>query len=331
MSFLLTIVVALAAFFTTLIFTPLYIYSARQKGIVGRDVNKAGKPEVVEMGGFALFAGLIVGVLAGILALTFLDRQPDLLVPLLASLGAVTLLALIGVFDGLFRLSWRTKAFIPVVGSFPLVAVKAGQTAMSLPFLGAVDFGLFYNFLLVPLGVTGAANAVNMSAGYNGLEAGIGVITSAALLYIALSVGSVPAAVLLAACLGACLAFLKYNWFPAKVFPGDIGTLVIGATLAAAVIIGNMEKFGVIVLLPAFYELFATVYYIAKKVQRRALVHSPVFRGGLIIPPKGAENYTLAFRLLAWKPMRESTLVLTLLGIYALFGILALALFHFGI
>ncbi|NYZ75477.1 glycosyl transferase family 4 [Candidatus Micrarchaeota archaeon] len=319
------------AFLAAVIAAPILIASARKKGLMGHDVNKPNRPLVAEMGGFAIFGGLAAGILVGLLAISFYDNQFQLAVFLLAALASIAFIALIGVFDDLFKLSARTKLFLPVIASLPLVAVLAGDTTMSLPFFGDVNLGLFYTFILIPLGITGAANAVNMSAGYNGLEAGIGAVASFFLLVIALSVGSLPAAVILAACLGACLAFLYFNWFPAKVFPGDIGTYTIGCALAAAVILGNMEKFGVIVLIPAFYELAATLYYSLRKVERRKVCHNPVLKDGKIIPPKGTECFTLAFFILGRKPMTERNLVLSMLALYALFGVIALAVFflHF--
>ncbi|NYZ77855.1 UDP-N-acetylglucosamine--dolichyl-phosphate N-acetylglucosaminephosphotransferase, partial [Candidatus Micrarchaeota archaeon] len=223
---------AAVAFAITFIATPFYAKRALAKGISGRDVNKPNRPRVAEMGGLAIFAGVAASISLGILYLTFIDANFTLLTLSLAALAALSLIALIGVFDDLFKLTWKTKALMPLAAALPLVAVKAGETVMNLPFLGDVNFGLFYTFILIPLGVTGAANAFNMSAGYNGLEAGIGFIVSAALLSIAVASGSTAAVVVLAALAGACLAFLKFNWFPARVFPGDVGTLVVGVGIA---------------------------------------------------------------------------------------------------
>lgn len=321
-----------AAFLGTLILTPVYIRSAIAKGITGRDVNKNDRPQVAEMGGFAIFAGILLGILSAIVVFTFVYSDAATTLALLAAVGTLSLLALIGVFDDLFRLTPATKAIMPIVGSLPLVVTQAGQTAMNLPLLKTVNFGPLYNFVLVPLGVTGAANAVNMAAGYNGLEAGIGAIGSFFLLAIAIQVNETAAAIILAACLGACLAFLLYNRFPAKVFPGDIGTLVIGGVFASAVITGNIEKYGVIILLPAFYELAATIYYTAKGVNRREKCHNPVISpDGKLSPPKGAEKYTLMYLILSKKPMTEQKIVLTTLSLYAICGIAALAVYYFKV
>ena len=266
----------LLSFAVTLLSTPILIASATRKKIFGTDDNKFGKPKVPYSGGFAIFGGIAIGIFSAILYLVFLQNNLKETNLLLASLLSITLLALIGIFDDVFKLSWRTKTVIPIIGAFPLVAITAGDTMMSLPFVGVVDFGLFYTFILIPIGITGAANAINMAAGYNGVEAGIVAVISAFLLFIAIQANACPWAVILAVTLAACLAFLKYNWFPAKIFPGDVATFSLGAAIASAVIIGNMEKFGFILFIPAFYELAATLYYWRIGSERRKACHNPI-------------------------------------------------------
>jgi UDP-N-acetylglucosamine--dolichyl-phosphate N-acetylglucosaminephosphotransferase len=106
----------------------------------------------------------------------------------------------------------------------------------------------------VPLGLTGAANAVNMLAGFNGVEVGTGMIAVAALATIAYRLGEVGVFLMLIAAFGALLATLYYNRYPSKVFIGNVGTLSIGAVIAAAVIVGNFELAGVIVIIPHILE-----------------------------------------------------------------------------
>ncbi len=314
----------LVAFFAT----PILIASATNKNIFGSDDNKKNRPKIPYSGGFAIFAGIAGGILIAVLYTVFVSNSQVQATLLLAALCSITLLALIGIFDDFFKLSWTTKALIPVLGALPLVAITAGSTVVSIPFFGEANLGLLYTFVLIPLGVTGAANAVNMAAGYNGVEAGSVAVISAFLLFIAVQAGAFPSAVILAATLGASLAFLKYNWFPAKVFPGDVGTLAMGAAIASAVIIGNMEKYGVILFIPAFYELAATMYYWAKSIERRHACHNPVISSdGKLSPPRGTQNYTLFYKILSWKPMREPSLVLSVLGLYVISGILALLVF----
>ena len=330
MPLLFTVALAFGAFIVTLLSTPFLVRSARRKGIIGRDVNKPQRPEVAEMGGISLFLGVVCALSLAVLVTTFADKDSHSLSLLLAALASIAIIALVGVFDDLFKLSWKTKALTPVLAAFPLVAITAGDTTMSLPLIGAIDLGLAYTFLLIPIGVTGAANALNMVAGYNGVEAGTGAVMSFFLLVIAVSTQNWVAAAILAACLGACLAFLYFNWNPARIFPGDVGTLVIGACIASAAIIGNMEKYGLILFIPAFFELASTLFYGVQGITRRALCHNPVIAAdGRLSPPKGAEHYTLFYWLLSKRPMRETALVLSVLALYAICGVTALAVYYY--
>jgi UDP-N-acetylglucosamine--dolichyl-phosphate N-acetylglucosaminephosphotransferase len=143
------------------------------------------------------------------------------------------------------------KALLPMAAALPMVALAAaGSTAISLPFIGTVDFGMFYIVVLIPLGVTVASNLTNMLAGFNGMEAGMGMVMFAAVAIIAVANGSTEAALIAFAMLGALIAFLRFNWYPARVFIGDIGNLLIGGALACAVIIGNFESVGAILVVP---------------------------------------------------------------------------------
>ena len=161
---------------------------------------------------------------------------------------------------------WQ-HALVPVFAALPLMAVKVANPPISIPFfgpapveyilpvVGVISFGVIYSLLLVPIGVTGASNAANMLAGLNGLEAGLGAIIAATLLAISIMEGNIESAIIAAAMLGALIAFLRFNWFPAKVFGGDSLTLMIGASIATIVILGNMEKIGILLMSLYFVEL----------------------------------------------------------------------------
>jgi UDP-N-acetylglucosamine--dolichyl-phosphate N-acetylglucosaminephosphotransferase len=106
----------------------------------------------------------------------------------------------------------------------------------------------------VPVGVTAAANATNMLAGFNGLEAGMGMTGAAALAIIAWRHEETASLLILLSLIGALMAFIRYNWYPARVFIGDVGALTIGTVIAAAAISGNFETAGVIIMLPYILE-----------------------------------------------------------------------------
>ncbi len=86
-----------------------------------------------------------------------------------------------------------------------------------------------------------------MLAGYNGLEAGMGVVILSTLGLIAYSTGNTVATVIAVTTISALAAFIFYNKYPAKVFPGDTLTYPVGAIAAIIAIVGNMEKSAAII------------------------------------------------------------------------------------
>ena len=229
---------------------PFLIRKLLAAGITGKDVNKKNGALVAEMGGLAIIMGAIGSLLLAIALDTFFGYGFQL-TEILAAMLTFTIVALIGTFDDMFDMRKDVKTILPMIAALPLVAVSAaGSTAIGLPFVGSVDFGILYIVLLIPLGVTVSANLTNMLAGFNGMEAGMGVVMFASVLLISFASGSTEMAMISAAMLGALLAFMRLNWYPAKVFMGDIGTLAIGTALAVAVILGNLESAGAILVIP---------------------------------------------------------------------------------
>ncbi|MFC1964484.1 glycosyltransferase 4 family protein [Chloroflexota bacterium] len=291
--------------------------------IVGKDVNKPNSPEVPEMGGLFLIAGFTVGTLLVITFNTFLNRYLSINLTLVfAVLSVVLIIAIIGIVDDLIYIRRGVKALIPLIASLPLVAVRAGDTTMSLPFFGYVDFGIFYSIILVPLGVTGASNAVNMLAGFNGLEAGMGVVAMASLATVAYLIGETAAFLILIITIGALLATLYFNWYPARVFIGDVGTLSIGAIITSAVIIGNFEFAGVIVIIPYFLD------FLIKAANRfPSKGWWGMYKNGKLYCPM---PYPVGLAQLVMKitgGISERNISLTLIGIEAVFGAVAILLY----
>lgn len=260
-----------SAFFVTNYFLPFLISRMEKRGIVGIDMNKFSKPKVAEMGGIGVWLGFSTGIILSIFVFSYLKWIDINLTFLLAGLSTIAMVGFLGVLDDL--VGWKKgirqwqHALIPVFAALPLMAVKISNPPVFLPFVGfvpgdyalpifgTVSFGIIYSLVFVPVGVTGASNAANMLAGLNGLEAGLGAIICAALAIVAFTQGQTEALLISVAMLGALLAFLRFNWFPARVFGGDSLTLMIGASIATASILGDMEKIGVLLMGMYFLEL----------------------------------------------------------------------------
>src|SRR3989441_6647649 len=223
-----------AAGLSTLLFLPWLIRSLQTSTLVGKDLNKPTHPTVPEMGGVAVILGFYVGVAV----ITVLAPDQALsgfskfyFAALSAALGA----GAVGLIDDMFHLRQSSKALLPFILALPLGA--AVFTSGDVYLLG-LNIGIFM-VLAVPIGVTSAANAANMLEGFNGLGAGLMTIITTSLILLSIIQGSTAGLFILFPLLGALLAFLWFNRFPAKVFPGDSMTLFSGAAIACAAIISS--------------------------------------------------------------------------------------------
>ena len=322
------VVTLIAMTFTvTMIITPYIIDRMRRAGILGVDVNKRHKPRVPEMCGVAGIISFAIcgGVMAVVTRIVGNGSESD---AIMAALCAMALAGMVGIIDDLYGMRRWKKAIYVCIAGMPLAILGLGEPVIELPGY-TIDFSMMpwvFWLILVPIGVTGVANAINMSAGYNGLETGEMAIISLFLLAISfIRDPSNPAILIFAMILGSSIGMYFYNRYPARMFVGDVGTLGMGAGIAAGVIIGGLEFYGVICIIPAFYELAATLYARSKGVERRDSVMKPIIlKNGKIVPRKGTGWYTLFFRILSVRPMRERQLVACILGLYAIAGSCAL-------
>ncbi len=327
-----TLMTALMAFATVLLMTPPLIRKMKAGGMVGLDVNKLEKIPVAELGGIAaLFAfSVSLSLVVGFQKLLGNVAEP----PFLAAISVFFMAATIGLIDDISDLPQRLKAVAVAFAALPLMLVHLGAAGIAFPFGFQIAFPgewhLLYWLILVPIGVSGVANAMNMSAGYNGLETGqIGVIALALLLVGQFKAAPDVSLLVFGSVAGCATGLFYFNRYPAEVFVGDIGTLGLGAGLAAGIILAHIEVYGLIAIAPAFYEAGATVYYGLNGLNglRKQACRSPVVDTHEVLhAPPGAEKYTLAYVILARHPMTEKKLVRTLLCVYALCGIAAVSL-----
>ena len=300
------IMAALITFFLI----PLLKKFAKRRHLLGKDMYKVKETYVAEMGGLAILIGYSMGLLT-----TLYFIIPELKFQLLAALSSALFIGIVGVFDDLFALMQREKILLPLFAAIPLIFARSGITKIWIPFIGSADVGLFYTLILIPLGIMVASNLTNMLAGFNGLEAGLGLITSITIAIVAIIQGKTYVLLIILPLIGALLAFLYFNWYPAKIFPGDTGTLMIGCVIAIAVIVGNMEMIGVYAM--SLYIINFLMYIIHLKLfLPNNWKFGIVDNEGYIHPPDkrvrfGAITYMLSY----YFKLKEKGLVLSIIGI----------------
>jgi len=182
--------------------------------------------------------------------------------------GSLTLL-LIGILDDHFDMrAWFKLLGQLGVGLFMFLGgfTFEGFLEIKLPLIINLGATLFWFALLI--------NAFNLIDGMDGACAGLGLIASAGLAGMLLSLHQPTDALVLMALAGACLGFLRYNFNPASIFLGDCGSMFIGFILAAVALKANVKQSLMVALLvpmlavgvPAFDVILAVWRRIARKL-----------------------------------------------------------------
>ena len=324
----------MVSFLFTLFFIPKWIGKAKDYGLVGKDMNKYDKPEVAEAGGIIVMAGLLAGVFFYIFLDTFFLKTGSNNSLVFAALLTVLLAGSLGFIDDV--LGWKKglkrwqKPLLTIPMAIPLMVINAGESVMNVPIFGSVDFGIIYPLVIIPVGIVCAANGFNMLAGFNGLEAGMGSIALGAMGLIGLMKGQLWLAAIAFSAVGALLAFLAFNWYPAKIFPGDSLTYGIGALIAAVAILGNMEKIGLILFLPFIIDAIWSLLPEAKGAPKREAFGRPNRDSSLEMPYErmyGFEHFGLWFVKKIKKKAYEQDVTLFFLGLELLLVLLVWVLY----
>jgi len=136
--------------------------------------------------------------------------------------------------NGFFGLRIRHKLIIQTILALIIGSIfyfSLGYDFIYIHFLGKIDVGFFFVFLAA-FCVLAFANAYNITDGLDGLAAGILLICLFAFWAIASALMQPAVAIFIAIWLGALIAFLYFNVYPARILLGDVGSLSFGATLA---------------------------------------------------------------------------------------------------
>lgn len=312
-SFLISLVVCLLVL-------PSYIRKAKQVGITGLDIHKPNVPAIAECGGVILILAYLIGLFF------FIPFFSDTLnAEIIGTAATVLLAAFVGFVDDIYETRWRIKVLTPLLGGIPLAVLRLARPTLQTPF-GVLDFTksgpfglageILFFIILLPVVVTACANAVNMFAGLNGLEAGSCAIMALALLVLAVRVNKPEGYIILTPFLGALLAFLFFNRYPSRIFPGDVGTFGMGAVIACAAILADLERAALIMFIP--YIINAALFFIGKLKRVPPPREAQMNPDGTLPAPS---IWSLRSIILRAHPMKEKTLVYTMLAIVALFSI----------
>jgi UDP-GlcNAc:undecaprenyl-phosphate GlcNAc-1-phosphate transferase len=248
--------------------TPAVGGMARLLGVVdrpgGRRLNRRPVPR---LGGLAIFLGLLVPSLA------FLDLSGEMRGILLGAAVA----CVVGAVDDFRGLTPPVKLAGQVLAASIPTMFGVWIDHFTFPFVGVVDLPAWVGVPLTIVWVVAVMNMVNFLDGMDGLAAGVCAIAGTTFAVLALSLGKVDAAVLSAVVAGACIGFLRHNFFPARIFMGDSGALVLGFTLASVSIAGLLKTASTVVLLMPLVVLAVPIIDTSFVVAKRLKYRRPIY------------------------------------------------------
>src|SRR5688572_14511060 len=254
-----------------LVLTPAVGRVARVLGVVDEPLEKrrVHLAAVPRLGGVALFLGIFIPALA------FLELDGAYRGILLGAALATT----VGMVDDFRGLPWWGKLGGQVAAASIPVYYGVDIDRFTFPILGLHTVPEWLAAPLAILWIVALMNMVNFLDGLDGLAAGVCCISGATFAVIALSLDRPDAAVLSAIVAGACLGFLRHNFYPARIFMGDSGALLLGFVLATISIQGTLKTAATVAL---FFPLLAlavpildTSFVVARRLKHGEKVYEP--------------------------------------------------------
>jgi len=243
---------------TTFFYTPKLIKKTTEKGIVVKDMYKPGRPNVPNLGGLAILAGIMASL---VFAQFLVDKSVSH--SLLIFYFMVFSYAIFGLADDLLDVGRKLKIYIPFFLSLPILLLVDGPPRTGITIAG-IDAGILY-LIAAPAYVMVVSNLINMHSGFNGLSCGLSYILLVFLIIKTAISGDAGNIIYILPAFGSILAFLYYETYPAKIFWANIGSLMVGAAVGGFIVLNHLELFGLIILIP---HIINFLMYVVWKIKR---------------------------------------------------------------
>ena len=231
------------SFFITYFLIPLIIKFALNRNIVDySDHRKKSRYKIVRIGGL----GIIFGISFSFISLRFLGVLETYKFHLESLILISICFFILGFLDDIFKLSpWIRLLFQIIFSSL------AWYQNLRIDSLDLTSYNFFGDYLILPnlisylitvAWITGIVNAINWIDGLDALAAGIIIFAILGLILVNLKLENTELLFIIIPILGSCIAFLKYNYLPAKVLMGDGGSYSLGYLVAATSLLSATKK-----------------------------------------------------------------------------------------
>lgn len=219
------------AFLVTLLIIPAIILIAKKKKLYDEpdEKRKLHKQPIPSLGGLAMFIGFIMSIL---LTLNFSKEAPEFQF----YVASFLLIFFLGIKDDIMIIS-PTKKFVGQLITAAILVTKGNLLISNMGGLfGLHEIPVVFSYALTTFALVVIINAFNLIDGVDGLAGGIGGVSALVFGIFFTINGNLPYAILAFSFVGCVTAFLYYNFYPAKLFMGDTGSLMVGLVNSILVI-----------------------------------------------------------------------------------------------
>ena len=261
------------AFVISLAVTPLAIIIAPKIGAIDvpKDGRRMHKQAIPRFGGMAIYVATMVTLIM------FGDNHGKLIPVMIGG----TAIYILGIVDDFKNLSAKFKFGLEFLIATIMYAMGLRINLITNYFgEGSIVFGTTLCYIITVLWIVGITNTVNLVDGLDGLAAGIATIASVCIAYIAYIHGSqygmMTVCLAMVALAGATSGFLPYNFFPAKIFMGDGGSLFLGFMIATLSVVGPLKQSTVIAVVAPIIVLGVPIFDTFFAIVRRLASGRPI-------------------------------------------------------
>ena len=272
---------AMISFLIVIILGPIFI-PMLTKFKFGQTVRDDGPQTHLQKNGTPTMGGVLIIIAILITGLTRSNVSSDMVIGLLCVVG----FGFVGFVDDFIIIKMKRslglKPWQKIVMQFALAlyvsyyqySSSPSATQLIKPFTDAVINLVPFYIPVMTFMIVGIVNAVNLTDGLDGLASGVTVIVAGFFMIFATSISNTDVAVLAAATVGACIGFLGFNAYPAKIFMGDTGSMALGGAVTAFAILTNSMM--VFVLVGGIY--FAEALSVMLQVGYYKLTKKRIFK-----------------------------------------------------
>lgn len=260
-----TIIASIIAFLINLAIMPKFIIFLKLKGKVVNDNHKPNKPKVPRPAGPILLLSILIGELV----LFFITGNIEIIGILLTTIIAF----IIGIIDDFKIMPGWFKPGALILASIPLIFFHIYDNELNVIF-GSVYIPILY-IPLILISIPLAGNTVNSIDVFNGVATGFLIISMFPVIISTFLFGDIEILMFELPFLAALMGFYFFHKYPSKIFPGDSGTLVMGAMYGALAIASKSEIIAIIALLPAIMNSFLFLSSVKKIVEHREVKSRP--------------------------------------------------------